>query len=53
MWNLVSGSFGTREFNNCVDMVVDTWIELLVGEDARFKKSLERIMPGVIRARRT
>jgi uncharacterized protein (TIGR02452 family) len=46
--NLVLGSFGTGAFKNKVDMVVDLWTELLLGEDARFGKSFDRVVFGVI-----
>lgn len=46
--NLVLGSFGTGVFKNSVDMVVDLWAELLVGEKARFGRSFERVVFGVL-----
>lgn len=46
--NLVLGSFGTGVFKNKVEMVVELWAELLIGEDARYRKSFDRIVFGVI-----
>lgn len=46
--NLALGSFGTGVFKNSVNMVVDLWAELLVGEDSRFGRSFERVVFGVI-----
>jgi uncharacterized protein (TIGR02452 family) len=46
--NIVLGSFGTGAFKNSVDMVVGLWAELLIGDEARFGKSFERVVFGVI-----
>ncbi|EKM81260.1 hypothetical protein AGABI1DRAFT_112930 [Agaricus bisporus var. burnettii JB137-S8] len=46
--NIVLGSFGTGAFRNSVDMVVGLWAELLIGEEARFNKSFERVVFGVL-----
>ncbi|KAF9445321.1 hypothetical protein P691DRAFT_777663 [Macrolepiota fuliginosa MF-IS2] len=46
--NVVLGSFGTGAFKNSVDMIMDIWTELLDGVDARFGKSFERVVFGVI-----
>jgi uncharacterized protein (TIGR02452 family) len=46
--NIVLGSFGTGAFKNSVDMVVDFWSELLLGEETRFGKSFDRVVFGVI-----
>jgi uncharacterized protein (TIGR02452 family) len=41
--NLVLGSFGTGVFRNRVELVAGIWKELLVGKDARFKHSFDRV----------
>jgi uncharacterized protein (TIGR02452 family) len=41
--NLVLGSFGTGVFRNRVEFVAGAWKELLVGKDARFKHSFDRV----------
>ncbi|KAJ3563496.1 hypothetical protein NP233_g8908 [Leucocoprinus birnbaumii] len=46
--NLVLGSFGTGAFKNKVEMVVDTWSELLLGDGSRFGRSFDRVVFGVI-----
>ncbi|KAJ3558597.1 hypothetical protein NP233_g11477 [Leucocoprinus birnbaumii] len=46
--NLVLGSFGTGAFKNKVEMVVDIWSELLLGDDSRFGRSFDRVVFGVI-----
>ncbi|TFK45109.1 hypothetical protein BDQ12DRAFT_642291 [Crucibulum laeve] len=46
--NLVLGSFGTGVFRNKVELVVNIWKELLVGEEARFKDSFDRIVFAVL-----
>jgi uncharacterized protein (TIGR02452 family) len=46
--NLVLGSFGTGVFQNNVDMVIEIWKELLVGENARFGRSFDRVVFGVL-----
>jgi len=46
--NLVLGSFGTGVFRNKVELVASIWLELLVGESARFGKSFDRVVFAVI-----
>jgi len=46
--NLVLGSFGTGVFKNNVDMVVELWAELLLGENASFGRSFDRVAFGII-----
>jgi len=41
--NLVLGSFGTGVLRNRVELVANIWKELLVGRDARFKHSFDRV----------
>jgi len=41
--NLVLGSFGTGVFRNRVELVAGVWKQLLVGKDARFKHSFDRV----------
>ena len=41
--NLVLGSFGTGVFRNRVELVAGIWKELLVGENARFRSSFDRV----------
>ena len=41
--NLVLGSFGTGVFRNRVKLIAGIWKELLVGKDARFKHSFDRV----------
>jgi uncharacterized protein (TIGR02452 family) len=42
--NLVLGSFGTGVFQNDVRMVAEIWRELLVGRQARFSTSFDRVL---------
>ena len=46
--NLVLGSFGTGVFRNKVEVVADIWKELLVGPDARFGRSFDRVIFAVL-----
>ena len=41
--NLVLGSFGTGVFRNRVELVAQVWKELMVGENARFRFSFDRV----------
>ncbi|KAJ2913097.1 hypothetical protein MD484_g7317, partial [Candolleomyces efflorescens] len=42
--NIVLGTFGTGVFKNKVDVVARLWAKLLVGRDARFGCSFDRVM---------
>ncbi|PPQ64172.1 hypothetical protein CVT24_008546 [Panaeolus cyanescens] len=46
--NLVLGSFGTGVFRNRVALVARVWKELLVGEQARFARSFDRVDMAII-----
>ncbi|CAA7260383.1 unnamed protein product [Cyclocybe aegerita] len=46
--NLVLGSFGTGVFRNRVELVAETWRELLVGEEARFGRSFDRVVFAIL-----
>jgi uncharacterized protein (TIGR02452 family) len=46
--NLVLGSFGTGVFRNRVELVAGVWKELLVGENARFRFSFDRVEFSVL-----
>lgn len=46
--NLVLGSFGTGVFRNTVDTVARIWKDLLVGDDARFRHSFDRVVFAVL-----
>ncbi|KAH9485758.1 hypothetical protein JR316_0002673 [Psilocybe cubensis] len=46
--NLVLGSFGTGVFRNKVEVVADIWKNLLVGDNARFKHSFDRVVFAVL-----
>ncbi|TFK26269.1 hypothetical protein FA15DRAFT_297969 [Coprinopsis marcescibilis] len=46
--NLVLGSFGTGVFQNRVQLVCELWVQLLIGEGARFGKSFDRVMFAVL-----
>lgn len=46
--NIVLGSFGTGVFRNKVDLVANLWIELLVGDEARFAHSFDQVLFAVI-----
>lgn len=46
--NLVLGSFGTGVFRNRVELVAEIWKELLVGEEARFHGSFDRILFAIL-----
>lgn len=42
--NIVLGTFGTGVFKNKVDVVARLWAKLLVGRDARFRFSFDRVI---------
>ncbi|KAJ2924072.1 hypothetical protein H1R20_g13024, partial [Candolleomyces eurysporus] len=42
--NIVLGTFGTGVFKNKVDVIARLWARLLVGRDARFKFSFDRVI---------
>lgn len=46
--NIVLGSFGTGVFRNDVDMVADIWFDLLAEDGARFARSFDRVVFGII-----
>jgi uncharacterized protein (TIGR02452 family) len=46
--NVVLGSFGTGVFRNRVELVAGIWKELLVGEQARFRDSFDRVVFAVL-----
>lgn len=46
--NLVLGSFGTGVFQNNVELVVNLWKELLVGSNAPFEGSFDRVVFAVL-----
>ncbi|KAF8648501.1 hypothetical protein AX16_006210 [Volvariella volvacea WC 439] len=46
--NIVLGSFGTGVFRNKVAVVASIWRELLVGEEARFGWSFDRVVFAVL-----
>ena len=46
--NVVLGSFGTGVFRNRVELVVQVWKELLVGENVRFRFSFDRVEFSVL-----
>ncbi len=46
--HLVLGSFGTGVFKNNVDTVASIWVDLLVGDNARFGKSFEHVVFAVL-----
>jgi len=46
--NLVLGSFGTGVFRNNVEVVARIWHELLVGDNARFRRSFRRVVFAIL-----
>jgi len=46
--NLVLGSFGTGVFRNRVELVAGVWKKFLVGENARFRFSFDRVEFSVL-----
>ncbi|KAF9525018.1 hypothetical protein CPB83DRAFT_860417 [Crepidotus variabilis] len=46
--NLVLGSFGTGVFRNRVELVATIWKELLVGDEARFARSFDRVVFAIL-----
>lgn len=46
--HLVLGSFGTGVFKNKVETVAAIWVDLLVGDNARFGKSFEHVVFAVL-----
>jgi uncharacterized protein (TIGR02452 family) len=46
--NVVLGSFGTGVFRNRVELVAQVWKDLLVGENARFRYSFDRVEFSVL-----
>jgi uncharacterized protein (TIGR02452 family) len=46
--NVVLGSFGTGVFRNRVELVAGIWKELMVGEQARFRSSFDRVVFAVL-----
>jgi len=46
--NLVLGSFGTGVFQNSVELVASLWKELLVGSNAPFEGSFDRVVFAVL-----
>ncbi|RPD57427.1 hypothetical protein L226DRAFT_162149 [Lentinus tigrinus ALCF2SS1-7] len=46
--HLVLGSFGTGVFKNKVDTVASIWVDLLVGDNARFAQSFEHVVFAVL-----
>jgi len=46
--NIVLGSFGTGVFRNDVSMIADIWFDLLAEEGARFMRSFDRVVFGII-----
>ncbi|KAF8911668.1 hypothetical protein CPB84DRAFT_1762532 [Gymnopilus junonius] len=46
--NVVLGSFGTGVFRNRVELVAGIWRELLVGPNARFGRSFDRVVFAVL-----
>ncbi|KAF5317017.1 hypothetical protein D9611_003693 [Ephemerocybe angulata] len=46
--NLILGSFGTGVFQNSVELVARLWMELLVDEGSRFKRSFDRVLFAII-----
>ncbi|KIM82478.1 hypothetical protein PILCRDRAFT_820337 [Piloderma croceum F 1598] len=46
--NVVLGSFGTGVFQNNVTTVAKLWADLLVAENARFKRSFDRVVFAIL-----
>ena len=46
--NVVLGSFGTGVFQNDVSTVASIWVELLLEDDSRFRKSFDRVVFAVL-----
>ncbi|KAH7909357.1 hypothetical protein BJ138DRAFT_1155472 [Hygrophoropsis aurantiaca] len=46
--NIVLGSFGTGVFQNSVELVAKIWADLLTADNARFKRSFDRVVFAIL-----